>query len=204
MPAGLRYAFDPDPDGSYAFLTRVATDVVSSRSWAGRIKWLRASGVTGVIASDLPPGLAGLTPLLTEGRAGVPATLYRVEAPLPGVRRASRVLSSRSVDEAVRLFEDTRFDPATDAVVAGGAPGGTSSTVPDPSAMARVVKEGADRIVVETTGSRPGLLQVDRAFSPRVKAEVDGRPEKVFAAQVNLVGVPVPAGTSLVRVDFAP
>ena len=204
LPAGLSYAFDRDPDGSYAFLTRLATDVVGSRSWAGRLKWLRASGVTGVIASDVPPGLPGLTPLLTEGRAGIPATLYRVEGTLPGVRRASRVSPSRSVDEAVRLFEDGRFDPATDAVVAGRAPEGTSPPEADPSAMARVVAEGPDQVVVETTGKRPGLLQVDRAFTPRVRATVDGHPAKVLAAQVNLLGIPVPAGASRVRIDLAP
>lgn len=203
-PAGLRYAWDPDPDGSYSLLTRFATDVVVSRDWPRRLKWLRAAGVASVIASDVPPGTAGLAPLLVESRAGVPATLYRVEGTLPGVRRAGRVLGSRSVDEAVRLFEEEGFDPATDAVVAGVPPLGVSPLLRDASAYARVVAEGADFVVVESRGDLPGVVQVDRTFTPRAKATVDGKPARVLAAQVHLVAVPVPSGTSRVRVDLAP
>jgi hypothetical protein len=203
-PHGLRYAWDPDPDGSYTLLDRYARNVVTGKEWPARLKWLRAAGVGSVIASDLPPGLSGLVPVHTEGRYGPPATLFRLAEPLPGVRRLSRVRGSGSISEAVTVVDDPAFDPATDAVVAGRPPEGTGGDDADSAAQARIVVEGPDGLVVETGGTRPGLLLVDRSFTPRVRATVDGRQVAVYAAQIHLVGVPVPAGTARVEVLLAP
>ncbi len=200
-PFGLRYAYDKDPDGSYSYLGRIATDLVISRDWPLRLKWLRASGVGSVIASDVPAEQPGLAPVFVEGRAGVPAVLFRLTEPLAGVRRVGRVVGSRSVTEAAALFEAPGFDPATDAVVAGTPPPGTA---PDREADARVLEEGPDRLAVSTSGSSAGLLVVDRSFTPRVRAEVNGAAAKVFAAYVHLVGVPVPPGPATVRISLAP
>ncbi len=202
-PLGLRYAWDPDPDGSYTLLDRFARNVVTSHEWPARLKWLRAAGVGSVIAGDVPPGLPGLVPVFTEGRFGPPATLFRLADPLAGTRRLSRVRGSADVTEAVAVFDAASFDPATDAVVAGRPPAGTDVPDADPSAVARVVAEGASGLVVETNGTRPGLLLVDRSFTPRVRATVNGRDATVFAAQLHLVGVPLPPGTSRVEVLLA-
>ena len=153
------------------------------------MKWLRAAGVGSVIASDVPPGLAGLVPVRVEGRFGPPATLFRVADPLPGVRRLSRVRGAASVDAAVATVDAPAFDPATDGVVAGRPPAGTDAAEPDPGAFARLLAEGPDALAVETGGTRPGLLLLDRSFTPRVRATVNGRSAAVYAAQVNLVGV---------------
>jgi hypothetical protein len=61
-----------------------------------------------------------------------------------------------------------------------------------------------DLLVIETAGEAPALLHVDRSFTPRVRARVDGREVRVYAADIHLVGVPVPAGASRVTVDLAP
>ena len=199
-PHGLRYAWDPDPDGSYTLLDRIARDVVTGRSWPARVKWLRAAGVGSVIASDVPAGLPGLVPVFTEGRFGPAATLFRLAEPLPGVRRLSRVRGSASVSEAVALVDAPAFDPATDGVVAGRPPAGTDLPDADPRAAARVAFDGPDALVVETDGARPGLLLVDRSFTPRVHATANGREALVYATQLHLVGVAVPAGRSRVEV----
>ena len=130
------YAWDADPDGSYTLLDRYARDVVLSRAWPERLEWLRAAGVGAVIASDVPPGLAGLVPVYVEGRFGPPATLFRLAEPLPGIRRLSRVRGAASVDAAVAIVDEGDFDPATDGVVAGRPPEGTDAAEPDPSAPA--------------------------------------------------------------------
>jgi len=202
-PHGLKYAWDPDPDGSYTILNRYAADVLRQRPWAARLKWLRAAGVTGVIAGDVPAETPGLSPVYIEGSAGVPVTLWRVEGALAGLRRAGRVVVADSVNATVDAFEDAGFDPATDVVV-HAKDAGLASRERDPSAVARVTEDGADRLVVETSGERPGILRVDRSFTPRVTATVDGRPATVYAADLNLIGIPVPAGRSRVVVDLAP
>ena len=203
-PHGLRYAYDPDPDGSYTLLDRFARDVVTGRDWPARLKWLRAAGVGSVIAGDVPPGLPGLVPLFTEGRFGPAATLFRLADPLPGTRRLSRVRGAASVTEAVAMVDDPAFDPATDGVVAGHSPAGTDRPDVDPEARAHVVAEGPDALVVETSGSAPALLLVDRSFTPRVRAKVNGQEGTVYAMQIHLVGVAVPAGTARVEILLAP
>jgi hypothetical protein len=104
----------------------------------------------------------------------------------------------------VAIVDDPAFDPATDGVVAGRPPAGTDVPDADPGAVARVVAEGPDALAVETSGTRAGLLLVDRSFTPRVRATVNGRPATVYATQIHLVGVAVPAGTSKVEILLAP
>jgi hypothetical protein len=203
-PHGLSYAYDPDPDGSYTLLDRFARNVITGREWPARLKWLRGAGVGSVIAGDVPPGLPGLVPVFTEGRFGPPATLFRLSDPLPGIRRLSRVRGSSSVDEAVAIVDTPSFEPATDGVVAGRAPAGTNAPDADPAAVARLVATGPDAVVVETSGSRPGLLLLDRSFTPGVTAKANGRDATVYATQIHLVGVAVPPGTSRVEILLAP
>lgn len=202
-PHGLRYAWDPDPDGSYTILDRYAADVLRVRTWERRLKWLRAGGVHAVVASDVPSGTSGLSPVFVEGTAGVPATLWKVEEPLPGVRRAGRVVLADTIQETVAAFEDAGFDPATDVVV-HAKDSAVASQQRDPSAVARVKEDGPDRLVVETSGDRAAVLRVDRSFTPRVVATVDGKAAKVYAADLHLIGVPVPPGRSRVVLDLAP
>ncbi|MCM3878192.1 MAG: hypothetical protein NEA02_17475 [Thermoanaerobaculia bacterium] len=203
-PHGLSYAWDPDPDGSYTILTRYAHDVLRQRSWERRVKWLRAGAVRSVIASDVPAETPGLLPVFVEASAGVPATLWRLTAPLPGVRRQSRVVASGSISETVTVFERDDFEPATDVVVYGKEAAALASGDRDSSAEARVTEESPDRLVIETSGARPAVLHVDRSFTPRVVARVNGSPATPLVADLHLIGVPVPAGLSRVVVDLAP
>lgn len=203
-PHGLAYAWDPDPDGSYTILTRYAYDVLRQRSWARRIKWLRAGAVRSVIASDVPADTPGLLPVFVEASVGVPVTLWRLTSPLPGVRRASRVLSSGSISETVTAFERDDFEPASDVVVYGRDAARLASDARDPSAGASVTEESPDRLVIETSGARPAILHVDRSFTPRVAARVNDSAVVPLVADLHLIGVPVPAGPSRVVIDLAP
>ncbi|HKC23200.1 MAG TPA: hypothetical protein VKF32_00585 [Thermoanaerobaculia bacterium] len=203
-PHGLRYAYDQDPDGSYTPLNRIAADVVVSRDWPRRLKWLRAAGVAGVIAHDVPEGLPGLTPVAREDRIGIPTTLYRVEGALPGVRRLSRAIGATTMNEVVATFEGAAFDPGTDGVVPGAAPAGLSDASVDPTATARVLRDAPDALAIATSGASPGLLHVDRSFTPRVEARVNGASVRVLALDIHLIGVPVPAGRARVDISLAP
>jgi hypothetical protein len=201
-PWGLRYAFDPDPDGSYSYLDRIGREVVNLRDWPGKLKWLRSAGVGSVIASDVPLGTPGLAPLFVEGAAGIPAVLYRVTEPLPGVRRCPRVLVCDSITRAVLLFESPAFDPAVAVVVAGRDSAALAAERDDPSARARVVAETADDLVLETSGATPAVLHVDRTYTPRVRVSVNREPAVPVVANLHLIGIPVPAGTSQVVVEL--
>ena len=201
-PWGLRYAFDPDPDGSYSYLDRMARDVLSVRDWPGKLKWLRSAGVGSVIASDVPPGTPGLAPVFVDGEAGIPATLFRLTDPLPGLRRCPRILASDSITRTVLVFENVDFDPAVAVVVAGRGAAALVADRDDASARARVVAETPDALVLETSGATPAVLHVDRTYTPRVAVTVNQRPVAPLVANLHLIGVPVPAGTSQVVVEL--
>ena len=202
-PWGLRYAFDPDPDGSYSYLDRIARDVLLGRDWPAKLKWLRSAGVGSVLASDVPPDTPGLVPLFVDGETGIPATLFRLAAPLPPVRRCPRVLVSDSITRTVALFESPDFDPAASVVVAGRNAAALAAERTDPSAVARVVAETPDTLVLETSGTTPAVLHVDRTYTPRVRATVNQRPAAPVVANLHLIGIPVPEGTSQVVVELA-
>ncbi|MFI5121135.1 MAG: hypothetical protein ACHQM4_12010, partial [Thermoanaerobaculia bacterium] len=120
------------------------------------------------------------------------------------VRRSSRVLPAGSVSETVALFEREDFDPESDVVVYGKEAAALASGERDPSASARLLEDEPDRLVIETSGARPAVLHVDRSFTPRVAASVNGRSVTPLAADLHLIGVPVPAGRTRVVVDLAP
>src|SRR5262249_18439454 len=158
-----------------------AADVVRQRAWPRKLKWLRAAGVTSVVASDVPPGTEGLTPIFVEASAGVPVTLWKLDAALTGTRRAGRVVVTSSIDATVVASEDAGFEPAPDVVLAA-KDASLGSSERDPSAEVHVVAEGPDRLVLETSGSLRGILRVDRSFTPAAEATVDGRKAIVYPA----------------------
>ncbi|MFI5180224.1 MAG: hypothetical protein ACHQPI_02410 [Thermoanaerobaculia bacterium] len=201
---GLRYAYDQDPDGSYSYLDRMTQGVLSVRDWRGKLKWLRSAGVGSVIAGDVPPETPGLAPVFTDGEAGIPATLFRLTDPLPGIRRCPRVLAADSVTRTVVLFEDSSFDPRVAVVVAGREAASLAAPREDPLARARIVADTPEILVVETSGGVPAVLHVDRTYTPLVRATVNQRPVVPLVANLHLVGIPVPAGTSHVVVELAP
>ena len=203
-PQGLRYAYDQDPDGSYSYLDRMVHGVLSVRDWRGKLKWLRSAGAGSVIAGDVPPETPGLAPVFTDGEAGIPATLFRLTDPLPGIRRCPRVLPADSVTRTVVLFEDPSFDPNVAVAVAGPGAASLAAEREDPHARARVVADTPEVLVVETSGDVPGVLHVDRTYTPLVRATVNQRPVVPVVANLHLVGIPVPAGLAQVVVEVAP
>jgi hypothetical protein len=53
--SGIGYAFDFDPDGSYADPDRAVRKGLDARSWPGRVDVLRAAGVAHVVTGELLP-----------------------------------------------------------------------------------------------------------------------------------------------------
>ncbi|MEO6325720.1 MAG: hypothetical protein ABIT01_20315 [Thermoanaerobaculia bacterium] len=201
-PFGLRYAYDQDPDGSYTILNRMATDVVNGRDWTRKLKWLRAGGVGSVLAWNVPPAIAGLELIEVDELRKGPTKLYRVTDPLPGIRRASRVTPTGSVSETVESFEKADFDPRTDVLTYGTLPPGFTAKTIDPGASARVITEQPDRLTIETNGSAPAVVRIDRSYTPRVRARVNGKETRAVVADLHLIGIPVGKGQSLVEVEL--
>ena len=57
-------------------------------------------------------------------------------------------------------------------------------------------------MTVRTTASEPGILVVRNAWDENWRATVDGEPAPVVPVDYLLQGVPIPAGTHVVRLTY--
>ena len=195
---GIRYAFDPSPDGSYTMRNQRIEDLLLRADWPRRLKWLRGAGVAGVIASSIPSGTPGLRPIYRESEqeTGVPTTLYAITDQLPRVRRARRIVVARSIAEAVLAFERSDFDPGDGVVVESSLP---PAPLVDGGGVARILRERADEIEIETSGDASSVLLISRSYTSRLRASVNGISAPVLPANVHLTAVAVPPGDAIVR-----
>ena len=67
---------------------------------------------------------------------------------------------------------------------------------------AKYERPGSDEIVVTVHSNEPGFLRVLETFDEGWRAEVNGKPVELFAADDTFLGVAVPPGTSRVRFTF--
>jgi hypothetical protein len=196
-PYGVRYAYNNSPDGSYTYRNQLVQEALQNHgTWDYVLRWLRASGVSGLIAPPIA-GVAGLTEIAREDAQGVPAVLYRIPDALPSVRRRGDVVWASSPQQALEMFGRSSFDPMSQLVLEGvprPLTGGTGS--------AKIIEEGADRMVVRSAGAGAQMLFVARTFTSRASAVINGAPVPLLPANVHLIAVPVPAGESTIAIRF--
>ncbi len=197
---GIRYAFDPCPDGSYTMRNQRIEDLLAHADWPRRLKWLRAAGVAGVVSSAIPPGTLGLHMVYREPalETGIPTTLYAVANRLPEVRRAHRIVVAHSIAESVRIVERADVDPRDTVVIETATP---LESLDGGDGSARILRETADEIEIQTDGNARTVLFLARSFTSRLRALVNGRSAPVFPANVHLTAIPVPSGRSVVVVS---
>jgi len=192
--SGVRYAFDRDPDGSYAWRMVRLTRHLDSLSWERRLAWLRQSGVVGVISYQrLPPGQ--YQPVVAESSIGVPAVLYSVNNSLPETRRVSCAVSARTFEEALPIL-DAGLDDRS--IVLESSDVSCSLVV----GSLEIIEDSPEQLQLVTTGSVPGWIFASRSFTSRVGAVVNGVKTPVYPSNAAFLGIPVPIGQSTVTVTF--
>jgi hypothetical protein len=197
---GIRYAFDPCPDGSYTMRNQRIEDLLALADWPRRLKWLRSAGVAGVISSAIPADTPGLRVVYREAarETGIPTTLYAVSDRLPEVRRVHRIVVAHSIAESVRIVERADVDPRDTAVIETSMP---PTSLDGGNGDAHILRETADEIEIETSGDAGTFLFLARSFTSRLRALVNGGSAHVFPANVHLTAIPVPSGRSIVVVS---
>lgn len=121
---GIGYAFDRDPDGSYADVDRAARKAVDDLPWPERAPALRAAGVRYVVGDER------LEPPYRAVWAHGDATLYELDAPAPSVRasvgtvsgvreRVARLEAAVDADAPTVVVWSRTFFPAWRAAVDG-------------------------------------------------------------------------------------
>jgi len=193
-PMGIRYAYNNSPDGSYTWRNQLVHERMQQRrSWDYLLRWLRASGVEGVIAPSLGPPRLGVSILATEDTIGIPARLYRIRDTLPPARRTSSIIWATSAEDALLHFEGPDFDERTSVVVEGPA-----RPLDPGTGTAEITARRPDAITVETKGEGRSMLFLARTYRSTSRAWVNGKPTTIFPSNVHLIAVEVPAGTSIV------
>ncbi len=188
--AGVRYAFDQTPDGSYTERNERVRSLVERLPWAQRVRLLRAEGVAGLIIPPLQFPPQDLRELAREDKIGVPTSLYAFVAPMPEVRPVMSALFASSEEQALELMSSVSFDPLASVVIEPGA-----AARPLPSLI------GRDTVIKATVAAEhAGWVEVATSFSPYMSATVSGRQATVYPANVHMVAVRIPAGTSYVIV----
>ncbi|MGP8160567.1 MAG: YfhO family protein [Candidatus Dormibacteria bacterium] len=125
---------------------------------------------------------------------------------LDAAPRAQVVFSTTragSEPDAIATMSQPGFDPLTQAVVetspSAAIPSHQSAPVPATMELYR-----DDEVIMKTTTTQPGVLVLADAYYPGWVAEVDGKPAPIYATDLALRGVVVPAGTHTIVMRYEP
>ena len=206
----------PDTSALYGLESVQGYDYPQSKRWAD-FSWfvLREHGLTRELVLNSPPlqgpSLTGLRMVNTRLYLAAPGAraprgfrpvydardgrVFEDPAALPRAFAVGRV--RRLGDEAgLAALAAGRVDPRREAVVPAGAP----APPPGPRALrpAAVDRENEQRFRVRAP-SGGGWLVVADAYNPLWRAEVDGKPAKVYPTNHATLGLPLKPGARVVE-----
>lgn len=201
-PFGVRYVFDADPDGSYGWFNRLASEAVSASTPEERTRLLRAFSGRWVLAEEGEPypGTRFVTGLTVAGRRLV---LSEIEHPVAELRWAGREVRRRALSGVLDLLRREGFDPETEVILPG--PVDREETGDGRGRLADARAE-ADRAAVRIEADAPGHVVFSRTWFPAWRARLDGREVPVLVANGRDLAVAVPGGSHRleIRWDDAP
>jgi len=121
--------------------------------------------------------------------------------------RAYVVYRTRVAPPAAELLEKISrddFDPLSESYVEGDV--GIPPAFPGPArgVPARIMVDQERTVEVRATAAAPGLLVLADSFYPGWQATVDGVPAPILPTNHLFRGVPIPAGSHLVRFEYRP
>ena len=135
---------------------------------------------------------AGLKPVFTDDETRI----WQDDSALPRAFVAYRTANVPDAEAAARLFQRHAVDFSRQAIVeAGPTLAGTGTLTPIKTTVTT-----SERLTMDVNINRRGLLVLTDAYYPGWRAYVDGRPARIYPANVAFRGVVVPKGRH--RVDF--
>lgn len=141
------------------------------------------------------------------------AKVYEDDDVLPRAAIFHNLQLASSEGEALDRLKDPSVDVMRTAVVeAAGLDTADRAIVgqinqainPEPAETARIVAYSSQKVAIDATLQRPGLLQLNDSNYPGWKVFVDGKPGKWLASDYLFRGVLLPAGHHAVEYRYAP
>lgn len=139
---------------------------------------------------------------IEEVYRGRTAIVYRNNLALPRAYVVPDVRVIPNTDSALAFMKSPGWNPRNVAVV--DRPVGAALPQSPLADSTIIMEKRPDRVVVRTTTNRPALLVLSDVYAHGWKARVDDKPTPIAITNVAFRGVPVPAGTHIVRFDFDP
>lgn len=187
---GRRYDFAISAEGLDAFLTRAAAEALRVLPDDKRVRLLAASGVDVLLLGrELESGTEEVA-TLRHRQAGLGGEIfvYEVRA-APMAQFLGDVRRAPHVNAALEWITAADFDPTRTVVLPAGGPSLEGSP-----GQVEIIKSESHRMEFQVTSDVPGVLVLQRAFLPIYRAEVDGEPMPIVAANIHRLGIELPAG----------
>jgi hypothetical protein len=203
-PLGVRFGLYGSYDDDFTGLApplqiALAVIVKSHEDWPVGRRGLQLGGVDYVV--DVGRNLAGYEEAdRVDSSLGVPLRVLAVRDPRP----RAYVLEGISVVPDSEVIETliTRADLEREALISAGAPARTPAA--GFAGRAEIVERGTNRLLIEASANRPGMLVVLEAWRRGWTATVDGQPAPLVRTNAVFRGVPLPAGRHRVEMSYRP
>jgi hypothetical protein len=196
---GVDYLFDADPDGSYGYYNRIASEVASASTLDQVGRLLRAFGARWVL-EDETRRLHSVRPVTGFSIAGRRLILSEIADPVGEVRWASREHRRASLSGSFELIRSEAFQPAIDVVLPGRSDRDASAA---PFAAALSVERVApDEASLDVTSDAAGHVLFSRTYFPAWKARLDARAVPVLPGNGRDLAVAVPPGRHHVELFY--
>ena len=200
---GIFGSYDMDQRGLYP----KELDELTQLPWAldeapaARTRLLQLGGVSHVVALHTK-GFEALREVARFPSVyAEPIRVLRVEEPLPRTYVAEGVRVVPDSD-ALAALVDPRFDFRREVLLAEGLPPRRPGA--DPAGESRVVSYLPDRVQLEVSARRAGVVVLLDSYDPGWRAWVDGQPARILRVNVAFRAVPVPAGEHRVEMRYRP
>ena len=206
-PMGARFgifgSFEQDRRGLYPGGLELLTRLLwaSDDAPPARVRLLQLGGVGHVVALHR----TGFEALDEVGRFpsvyAEPIRVFRVPEPLPRtyVVEGTRLATD---PEALVALLDVGFDFRREVLLAEGLPARRADA--GFAGKSRLVTYLPDRVEMEVSANRAGVVVLLDSFDPGWRAWVDGKPERVLRANLSFRAVPVPPGPHRVEMRYRP
>ncbi len=197
---GLRYVFETDPDGSYGYYNRLASEALAASEPSQASRLLRAYGARWVLDDQEAGVRPFFRPVTGFEVAGRRLLLSEIPEPVAELRWAGREFRRSSLSGALDLVRSERFLPESDIVLPGRSD--REPEAPEGRAALSAVRVEADAASADVAAETPGHVVFSRTYFPAWRARLDGRPVPVLVANARDLAVAVPPGNHHVEFSY--